>query len=91
MSGACSRKETWGPSRLKKWHWVAIGSGLPAVYLWGGNLRSDPVLRLHLESGDIVVWGGPARFVYHGVAPLKDGQHPLAGAARINLAFRKVF
>jgi hypothetical protein len=35
------------------------------------------VHHLHLESGDIVVWCGPARFVYHGVAPLKDGEHPL--------------
>ena len=44
-----------------------------------------------LVDGDVVVWGGPARFVYHGVAPLKDGDHPLTGAARINLTFRKVF
>jgi alkylated DNA repair protein (DNA oxidative demethylase) len=59
--------------------------------VWGGKRRSDPVRRLRLESGDVVVWGGPARFVYHGVAPLKDGEHPLTGAARINLTFRKVF
>jgi alkylated DNA repair protein (DNA oxidative demethylase) len=49
------------------------------------------VRRLRVESGDVVVWGGPARFVYHGVAPLKDGDHSLTGAARINLTFRKVF
>src|SRR6059036_188757 len=70
---------------------VSVSLGLPAVFLWGGKRRADPVRRLPLESGDIVVWGGPARFVYHGVAPLKDGQHPLTGAARINLTFRKVF
>ena len=64
---------------------------LPAVFLWGGKRRSDPVRRLRVESGDVAVWGGPARFVYHGVAPLKDGQHPLTGAARLNLTFRKVF
>ena len=39
----------------------------------------------------VVVWGGPARFVYHGVAPLKDAAHALTGAARINLTFRKVY
>jgi alkylated DNA repair protein (DNA oxidative demethylase) len=61
------------------------------VFLWGGKQRSDAVRRVRVESGDVVVWGGPARFVYHGVAPLKDGQHPLTGAARINLTFRKVF
>jgi alkylated DNA repair dioxygenase AlkB len=31
--------------------------------MWGGKRRSDPVRRLHLESGDIVVWGGLARSV----------------------------
>jgi len=70
---------------------VSVSLGLPAVFLWGGKRRSDPVRRLRLESGDIAVWGGPARFVYHGVAPLWEGRHPLTGTARINLTFRKVF
>src|SRR5438477_654082 len=70
---------------------VSVSLGLPAVFLWGGKRRADPVRRLRVESGDIAVWGGPARFVYHGVAPLKDGQHPLTGTTRINLTFRKVF
>jgi alkylated DNA repair protein (DNA oxidative demethylase) len=77
-------KDAWAPI-------VSVSLGLPAVFLWGGKHRSDPVRRLRLESGDIAVWGGPARFVYHGVAPLTDGQHPLTGTARINLTFRKVF
>jgi DNA oxidative demethylase len=76
-------EDAWAPI-------VSVSLGLPAVFLWGGKRRSDPVRRLRLESGDTVVWGGPARFVYHGVAPLKNGQHPLSGAARINLTFRKV-
>jgi alkylated DNA repair protein (DNA oxidative demethylase) len=29
------------------------------------------------------------RLVYHGVAPLADGEHPLTGRRRINLTFRK--
>jgi DNA oxidative demethylase len=70
---------------------VSVSLGLPAVFLWGGKRRADPLRRLRLESGDVVVWGGPARFVYHGVSPLKDGEHPLTGATRINLTFRKVF
>src|SRR5215472_8772460 len=77
-------QDAWAPI-------VSVSLGLPAVFLWGGKRRADPVRRLRLESGDTVVWGGPARFVYHGVAPLKDGEHPLTGAARINLTFRKVF
>jgi DNA oxidative demethylase len=70
---------------------VSVSLGLPAVFLWGGPRRSDAVRRVYLESGDVVVWGGPARFVYHGVAPLKPGDHPLTGAARLNLTFRKVY
>jgi len=70
---------------------VSVSLGLPAMFLWGGKRRSDPTRRLRLENGDVVVWGGRARFVYHGVAPLKDGEHPLTGRARINLTFRKVF
>jgi DNA oxidative demethylase len=77
-------KDAWAPI-------VSVSLGLPAVFLWGGKRRSDMVRRLPLESGDIAVWGGPARFVYHGVAPLKDGQHAMTGANRINLTFRKVF
>jgi len=70
---------------------VSVSLGLPAVFLWGGMTRKAAVRRLRLESGDVVVWGGPARFVYHGIAPLGDGEHPITGAARINLTFRKVF
>jgi alkylated DNA repair protein (DNA oxidative demethylase) len=77
-------KDPWAPI-------VSVSLGLPAVFLWGGKRRSDPVRRLPVQNGDVAVWGGPARFVYHGVAPLKQGQHPLTGAARINLTFRKVF
>lgn len=77
-------KDPWAPI-------VSISLGLPAVFLWGGKKRGDPVRRLLLESGDVVVWGGPARFVYHGVAPLKPGDHELTGALRLNLTFRKVY
>jgi alkylated DNA repair protein (DNA oxidative demethylase) len=70
---------------------VSVSLGLPAVFLWGGKRRSDPVRRLRIENGDVVVWGGPARFIYHGIAPIKDGEHPLTGSVRLNLTFRKVF
>lgn len=67
---------------------VSISLGLPAVFLFGGPQRSDRPLRVPLEHGDVVVWGGPARLRYHGVAPLKDGLHPLTGPCRINLTLR---
>ena len=68
---------------------VSVSLGLPAIFLFGGNHRNDRSRRVPLESGDVVVWGGLDRLVYHGVAPLADGNDPLTGNRRINLTFRK--
>jgi alkylated DNA repair protein (DNA oxidative demethylase) len=68
---------------------VSVSLGLPAVFLFGGRKRGDRTRRIGLESGDVVVWGGPDRLVYHGVAPLAEGEDPLTGNRRINLTFRK--
>jgi alkylated DNA repair protein (DNA oxidative demethylase) len=68
---------------------VSVSLGLPATFLWGGLKRADATARYRLEHGDVVVWGGPSRLVFHGVAPLADGEHPLLGRRRINLTFRK--
>jgi alkylated DNA repair protein (DNA oxidative demethylase) len=68
---------------------VSVSLGLPAVFLFGGNKRADRPLKVPLAHGDVVVWGGAARLRFHGVAPLKDGEHPLLGRHRINLTFRK--
>lgn len=68
---------------------VSVSLGLPAVFLFGGLQRKDKPLRVPLEHGDVVVWGGADRLRYHGIAPLKEGHHPLLGECRINLTFRK--
>jgi alkylated DNA repair protein (DNA oxidative demethylase) len=68
---------------------VSVSLGLPAVFLFGGKKRGDRPRRIGLESGDVVVWGGPDRLAYHGVAPLAEGDDPLTGSRRINLTFRK--
>jgi alkylated DNA repair protein (DNA oxidative demethylase) len=63
--------------------------GLPAVFLFGGARRADRPVRVPLDHGDVVVWGGPARLAFHGVAQIEDGVHPVVGGQRINLTFRK--
>lgn len=68
---------------------VSVSLGLPATFLFGGLTRSAPQKRYRLTHGDVVVWGGPSRLAYHGVAPLPEGEHPVMGAQRINLTFRK--
>jgi alkylated DNA repair protein (DNA oxidative demethylase) len=69
---------------------VSVSLGLPATFLWGGLKRADKTVRYRLEHGDVVVWGGPSRLAFHGVAPLADGEHALLGRRRVNLTFRKV-
>jgi len=67
---------------------VSVSLGLPCRFLWGGLRRQDPVRRIALLHGDVLVWGGATRMAYHGVHPLPDGQHALLGAQRWNLTFR---
>lgn len=68
---------------------VSVSLGIPAMFLFGGHERSDKARRIPLFHGDVAVWGGVDRLRYHGVLPLKEETHPLLGAQRINLTFRK--
>lgn len=68
---------------------VSVSLGVPAVFQFGGLRRSDPLQRILLEHGDIVVWGGESRLFYHGIQPLKAGFHPMTGEFRYNLTFRQ--
>ncbi len=68
---------------------VSVSLGVPATFLFGGLKRKDRVSRIALEHGDVVVFGGPSRLRYHGVAALKSAQHPFAGPNRINLTLRR--
>lgn len=62
---------------------VSVSLGAAATFLFGGLRRKDKPRRIKLEHGDVVVWGGPVRLAYHGIAPLRqDGR-------RYNLTFRK--
>jgi alkylated DNA repair protein (DNA oxidative demethylase) len=68
---------------------VSVSLGLPATFLFGGMKRNDRQRKVALQHGDVVVWGGPSRLAYHGVAPLRDGEHRTVGRLRLNLTFRK--
>lgn len=68
---------------------VSVSLGVPATFLWGGLERGERNLRVGLLHGDVVVWGGPSRLRFHGIAPLKPAWHPATGAVRINLTFRR--
>lgn len=68
---------------------VSVSLGVAATFLFGGSQRSDRTEKVLLQHGDVVVWGGASRLVFHGIAPLPEVSHPLTGRLRINLTFRK--
>jgi DNA oxidative demethylase len=68
---------------------VSVSLGLPAIFLFGGTRRADRPMRVPLQHGDVVVWGGPSRLAFHGIVEMKDGSHTVLGRQRINLTFRK--
>ena len=52
----------------------------------GGETR-----RITLNSGDVVMFGGPARLAYHGIDRIRPGSSSLVpGGGRINLTLRRV-
>jgi DNA oxidative demethylase len=68
---------------------VSFSLGLPAKFIWGGLQRTGQTRRFMVEHGDVLVWGGPDRLRFHGVAPLPPGRHPLTGEVRFNITFRQ--
>ncbi|KAA8715908.1 DNA oxidative demethylase AlkB [Pseudomonas cannabina] len=72
-----------------QWPVVSVSLGIPAIFQFGGMLRSDKPQRISLFHGDVVVWGGEDRLRFHGILPVKQAGHPLLGEQRINLTFRK--
>jgi len=68
---------------------VSVSLGMPATFLFGKHVRTDPTIKVPLLHGDVMVWGAADRLRYHGVMPLKDEPHPLLGSERINFTFRK--
>jgi alkylated DNA repair protein (DNA oxidative demethylase) len=67
---------------------VSVSLGLPTAFLIGGAERRERPRPLPVQSGDVVVFGGPARLLFHGVRPVKAGSDPLFGPFRYNLTFR---
>jgi alkylated DNA repair protein (DNA oxidative demethylase) len=68
---------------------VSVSLGLPTVFLVGGAERRDRPWPLPVRGGDVMVFGGPARLLFHGVRPVKSGLDPLFGPFRYNLTFRR--
>ena len=73
---------------------VSISLGSSARFRIGGTTRGGPTQNLTLDSGDVLVLGGPARLSFHGIDRVFAGTSPLPGLPegieRINLTLRRV-
>ena len=67
---------------------VSVSLGLPANFAFYGLTRGGRGRSVALGDGDVLVWGGASRLVYHAVRPIKPGTHPVTGGFRYNLTFR---
>ena len=68
---------------------VSVSLGIDARFFVIGPEKKGKSIPVDLHDGDVMVFGGKARRYYHGVRKLKSSVHPLFGASRINLTFRK--
>jgi len=70
---------------------VSISLGDDAMFRIGNTTRGGSTQSIWLKSGDVVVMGGDARLVYHGIDKTRPGSSTLLdGGGRINLTLRVV-
>ncbi len=68
---------------------VSVSLGDDALFRIGNLSRGGKTESVWLSSGDVVVLGGPARLVYHGIDRLRPGSSSLlAQGGRLNLTLR---
>lgn len=70
---------------------VSVSLGDQCLFRVGGVSRSDPTRSFRLSSGDVFVFGGESRLIFHGVDRLYPGTSTLLkSSGRINLTLRRV-
>ncbi len=70
---------------------VSVSLGDTALFRIGGTERGGKTQSVKLASGDVLVFGGPARLAYHGIDRLYPGTSTLLkDGGRINLTLRRV-
>jgi alkylated DNA repair protein (DNA oxidative demethylase) len=70
---------------------LSLSLGETAVFRIGGTSRSDRTRSLKLQSGDALIFGGPARLAFHGIDRVIAGSSTLLPqGGRINLTLRRV-
>ncbi|WP_170771411.1 alpha-ketoglutarate-dependent dioxygenase AlkB family protein [Ruegeria lacuscaerulensis] len=71
------------------WPVLSISLGDDALFRIGNTTRGGKTESIWLNSGDVVIMGGPARLTYHGVDRIRFGSSKLLPkGGRINLTLR---
>jgi alkylated DNA repair protein (DNA oxidative demethylase) len=69
---------------------LSLSLGNSCRFRHGGETRGEPSETIRLDSGDILVFGGPARKMFHGVDRILPGTSTLLSPpGRINLTLRR--
>jgi DNA oxidative demethylase len=69
---------------------LSVSLGDSCVFRHGGDNRRDASATIRLDSGDILVFGGPARLMFHGVDRILPQTSTLLDEpGRINLTLRR--
>jgi len=70
---------------------ISVSLGDEALFRFGGVTRKEPTQSVRVASGDVVVFGGPARLMFHGIDRVTSGSSTIMpGGGRINLTLRRV-
>jgi alkylated DNA repair protein (DNA oxidative demethylase) len=73
------------------WPVLSVSLGDDALFRVGNTSRGGPTESIWLNSGDVLVMGGAARLIHHGVDRIRPGTSTLLeGGGRINLTCRVV-
>lgn len=73
------------------WPVLSVSLGDDALFRVGNRARGGPTESVWLNSGDVLVMGGAARLIHHGVDRIRPGTSSLLqGGGRINLTCRVV-
>jgi DNA oxidative demethylase len=70
---------------------LSVSLGDDALFRFGATRNHKSTQAVVLKTGDLLVFGGPARFMFHGIDRVVPGTSPLIpSGGRINLTLRRV-
>jgi len=70
---------------------MSVSLGDDAVFRIGGDTRKGSTRSVRLTSGDVLLFGGPARLAFHGIDRVAEATSQVVhGGGRLNLTLRRV-